>query len=908
MLDDDPNEAADAPASVVTGFDTAPVIGTVNPAPAPATVETGFGDPGGTPAPVQQAAPKVKTVADAGKPEDDPDADLDARVAALVPNKSITDWNAVSAFMDAVVPWPGTPQEPGWITLPNGYANTKIPGGRDPKTGKYQVGPGKPFKAVDALVSYVGWAINTTHVKDIFFVLSLQREVGKSRAGKLQGKKSTAGALAAKAIWLDIDVGKEGAYATVEEALKAAIKFREAAGLPPFSAIVGSGGGIHVYWISDKALNPTDWRPYAEGLKALAAQQGLKFDLSVTTDIARMLRMPGTFNHKQATPRPAQLFNVPLVMHDFSASLGFLSQIAPVRPSASSTSPMQSLFADGADMASFKRPPAFQINEPDLNAGIHKHEDVLLKAEPIFKQCGFYKDALLTGGADYDNALWMYSVLGATFMENGNTIAHAISKGHASYTEADTQALYDRKVAERHDRGLGYPQCSTIQGAGCKSCGTCPLLPRGKSPLNLGIPRAAQSTDDATDAASGPTAAPPPELKFSLSDIPPHRPWLYGVDLLRGDLSLLVSPGGAGKTSHALGMAISLASGNSLLGEKIWGSGPLKSLYINAEDSGIEMRRRALAFCQQHNITVLDRLYIAGTDDLRVRGLSFLSPAGQNSSILDQAGLAHLDNLLASLRPDLVVIDPLIALCGGGNVNDNAAMALVMREIKRLAIKFNCSILIVHHTRKGGDPGSAEAISGASAIKDLARCARMPVTMTTAEMTTFGVLPSERPQYFKLVDAKSNLALHSDETWYKLESQELPNAGAPYPHGDRVQAVVRVQMPLRNSAAATADDQRIEAAILELVDRGKVIDGQAYPYSPSPAGANNERALMPDAMAAVMNATAPRQWLPGDLEAAIKTATNKMQADGRLVVEDMGNLMSKPGRFRRARGLKAVPI
>jgi AAA domain/Primase C terminal 2 (PriCT-2) len=424
----------------------------------------------------------------------------------------------------------------------------------------------------------------------------------------------------------------------------------------------------------------------------------------------------------------------------------------------------------------------------------------------------------------------------------------------------------------------------------------------------LSSPGAPEDQSDPGEATTGPTASPPPELKFSLSDIPPHRAWLYGVDLLRGDLSVLASTGGAGKTSLAVGMAISLASGNSLLGEKIWGSGALKSLYINAEDSGIEMRRRALAYCQQHNITVLDRLYIAGTDDPRVRGLSFLSPAGQNSSVLDQAGLAHLDNLLASLLPDLVVIDPLIALCGGGNVNDNAAMALVMREIKRLAIKFNCSILIVHHTRKGGEPGSAEAISGASAIKDLARCARMPVTMTAAEMGIFRVLPSERLRYFKLVDAKSNLALHSDETWYKLESQELPNAGAPYPHGDRVQAVVRVQLSVEPGGSANADDMKIEAAILKVVESGKEIDGQAYPYSPSLAGASNQRALLPDAMAAVANATAPRHWAPGDLEATIKTAINKMLADGRLVVKNVEDLIPKPGRFRRRRGLKAVPI
>jgi hypothetical protein len=237
-------------------------------------------------------------------------------------------------------------------------------------------------------------------------------------------------------------------------------------------------------------------------------------------------------------------------------------------------------------------------------------------------------------------------------------------------------------------------------------------------------------------------------------------------------------------------------------------------------------------------------------------------------------------------------------------------MSLVMRELKKVAIKYNCAILVVLHTRKGGDLTTADAISGASAIKDLARREIMPGTMTEAEAKAFSLLPSERFQYFKLVGAKSNLAPHSDETWYKLENQELPNAEPPtYPRGDRVQAVVRVQMPLGNSASGTADDQKIEAVILELVDRGKEIDGQAYPYSPSLAGASNERAFLPDAMAAVANATAPRQWLPGDLKAVINAVIKKMKADGRIVVGQVKDLAPHAKqRFPKAKGLKAVPV
>jgi AAA domain len=683
MLDADANEAAVAPASVDTGFDATPV--TAAPAPAPATVETGFGDLGGTPAP-------VNTVVDTGEPED-PDVDLDARVVALLPNKSITDWNAVSVFMAAVVPWPGSQEDLGWVVLPNGYADTKFPGGRDPKTNKYPVGPGKPFKTVDKLVSYVGWAHKTHNIKDIFFVLSLQRNVGTSRNGKPQGKKSKAAALMVKAIWLDIDVGKEGAYDTVEDALKAVIKFKEKNGLPPFSAIVGSGGGIHVYWISDKALSPTEWRPYAEGLKALAANDGLKCDLGVTTDIARMLRVPGTFNHKLAAPRPCQLFNVKLTLYEFPTSLAMLPQITPIgQPAMSKATPAHSLFDPAAVMASFQQPPAFNIADPNdtLGAGIDKLSDTPLDPRPIFKGCSFYRDAFATGGRDHKQDLWMYAVLGTTFMKGGRVYAHEISKGHANYAPAETDAMYDRKVAERHGLGLGYPQCSTIQGAGCKSCAKCPLLGKVKSPLNIRPAVTATVTNAASPSGSSGQANWTGRSGISFDNIP-HRKWLYGSDFVRGELTVIGSPGGAGKSSLAIGMAICVATNRELLGEKIRGGGNLKVLVINGEDSTDEIRRRTYAFCLAHRVAEHDLkdLTIVGADDAWVQRISFLKTNEKGMSALNQDGLDALHLALDALHPDVIVLDPLVSFCAGGNMNDNAVMSSVMRKLKEIARNMN---------------------------------------------------------------------------------------------------------------------------------------------------------------------------------------------------------------------------
>ena len=119
--------------------------------------------------------------------------------------------------------------------------------------------------------------------------------------------------------------------------------------------------------------------------------------------------------------------------------------------------------------------------------------------------------------------------------------------------------------------------------------------------------------------------------------------------------------------------------------------------------------------------------------------------------MLDRSSFEVLETALAALRPDVIILDPLVVLCGIGNMNDTV-MSQVMRELKTLAAKFTCAVLIVHHNRKGGDAGSAESISGAAAIVNLARHAIMPVPMTEKEAEQFGVLPSDRFRFLKLVE------------------------------------------------------------------------------------------------------------------------------------------------------------
>jgi hypothetical protein len=673
------------------------------------------------------------------------------------------------------------------------------------------------------------------------------------------GGRSAENIVRSRALFADAD-GKEQVTSCTT-----ALKSR---GVCP-SMVVNSGRGAHVYFCTDVPLNQ-----HAPLQKSLAAK--LETD-SAVNDLPRVMRLPGTLHLKDpANPRlvklvvpgdePVQRWRLP----DLISKLGL------------SPSPM----TPEGNVVPFKAREGWPIEGQPAAIFAELPTPIERLTEGLDTNTEEIRSAVMAipPSVIADEGNWMRLARGLAYearifkkQKEMWEILDVASRRADNYDEEDNRLRFQRYMSEAVDR---------------------------EDPISIRsvFHMAAEHGWREWSPPIAPTASPA-DLKVSFANIP-HRRWLYGVDLVRGDITLIGSPGGAGKTSLAIGMAVAIGTGRRLLEEKIFGGEGLKVLYINAEDSSVEMKRRIFAFSRKHNVAEQDlaRLYVAGTEDPRVQRLSFLRTVEKNSAI-DQEGFKQLEELLAALQPDLVVLDPLVALCGGGNINDNSAMSLVMRDIKRLAIKHDCAVLIIHHTKKGGDLTNAEAISGASAIVNLARHAIMTVTMTQEEAKKVGVLPSERYRYFKAVDAKSNLAPRSgDSPWYELCSEELPNAEPPiYPHGDRVQAVVRVNLAVLGSAPA-AEDPQIRRAILDVVQRGKTIDGQSYPHSPSPAGASNKRPLLEDAMNAVATATLPRIWQSDDLKAITERTITDMKSDGWLVEYVIPDNVK---RFRGGRALRA---
>jgi hypothetical protein len=377
-----------------------------------------------------------------------------------------------SQFMERVVPWPAE-GEPGFINL-----HWRIPNPHD--ATKPDIWTGKPTRTVGEFMKLLAWVQTRANTRDIYYCLSRQALSAKNTKGNTIAARLAENATFLKAIWLDMDVkAPPKGYATPAEAVEAVMAFCKAANLPGPSAIVASGGGLHVYWISETPLGRDDWQGYANGLKAAAINFGLRCDIGCTIDSARVLRVPGTKNYKQLPLRPVVVKGFG-PHYNFPATFAHLKALAPAMAAPSSS-------AAPFDLTNFPtRVPTGPIES--LAEGL-RHE-VLLDIGPLLAKggCGFLREAFAAGGKDYDQPQWNITTLLSTFLENGEKLAHKMGDKHPGYDPSSTDDLWARKVAERKSRNLGWPSCNAIQAAGSKACAACPHLGKFKSPLHLTAP------------------------------------------------------------------------------------------------------------------------------------------------------------------------------------------------------------------------------------------------------------------------------------------------------------------------------------------------------------------------------------------------------------------------------------
>lgn len=269
--------------------------------------------------------------------------------------------------------------------------------------------------------------------------------------------RRAANVLQCKALWVDIDVGKEkNSYATLGDAVGAFKNFIARTQLAP-TIIVHSGVGLQAYWTFDKPLDVAAWRLLAKVFAVLCKQQGLILDPVCTQDAARVLRMPGTAHLKTG--------NVARVIHDSGADLDVKDFYKLIK----------SQLRDDPALAASTPAPLHMPSEAASQVALQ--QEPIAKAEPIAKGC----PAILTSGLCAEPQWFgMMSVMKCCV--DGREWAHKLSALDKNrYNPEDTDRKFDHAAPNMPMR------CESFAALCADTCEKCPNRGRITSPIQLGL-------------------------------------------------------------------------------------------------------------------------------------------------------------------------------------------------------------------------------------------------------------------------------------------------------------------------------------------------------------------------------------------------------------------------------------
>jgi hypothetical protein len=165
----------------------------------------------------------------------------------------------------------------------------------------------------------------------------------------------------------------------------------------------------------------------------------------------------------------------------------------------------------------------------------------------------------------------------------------------------------------------------------------------------------------------------------------------------------------------------------------------------------------------------------------------------------------------------LLIVDPFVS-CHELTENSNDEMNFVMSLWADVADQADCAVWLIHHFRKGGASGDAEAFRGAVAIQGKARSMFTMGGMAADEGKDLGIDEKERWRYIRHDNAKQNMAPRSDKAvWYKLVGVDLGNRTDDYPDGDSVHTLEAWTPP----SAFEGLDWALAETILRSIDDGR---------------------------------------------------------------------------------------
>lgn len=275
--------------------------------------------------------------------------------------------------------------------------------------------------------------------------------------------------LEARCFFFDLDVGDaDHKYGSQAEALSGLMKFCADTQLPR-PLITSSGGGLHVYWLLSEAIPSEEWRDHATRLRQLAQHYGLKADPSRTTDTSSVLRVVGTFNHKnpEQPRRVIALYEAPP-----TASGVFTKAVADALIRAGVEPKLAPKLAQAEGLLGSNLDVMYDGPVPSMLSVVDACPQMLRLAQ-------------LKG--QFSEPEWYHSVIGiGRFVENGHRIIQSMSQGHKGYSPDATIG----KINQSEQRQKGPSSCASVayhSGVGDAPCVGCPFQGKVYGPIQAAL-------------------------------------------------------------------------------------------------------------------------------------------------------------------------------------------------------------------------------------------------------------------------------------------------------------------------------------------------------------------------------------------------------------------------------------
>ncbi len=256
----------------------------------------------------------------------------------------------------------------------------------------------------------------------------------------------------------------------------------------------------------------------------------------------------------------------------------------------------------------------------------------------------------------------------------------------------------------------------------------------------------------------------------------PPRPWMLDRILMLNEITMILAPGSAGKSSLSLALAAHMAVGKDFAGHTC--RTKCKSIIYNGEDDVTEQSRRLLAVCQSYMLDYEDvknniMLLSSDTLDLKIVGVAGRTPVPNEAMVQQLVALAG--------QPDVGVIiyDPMVDV-HDVDEGDNPQMNSVMKVLRRIGREANVATMVLHHTTKAGNTrqedrvGNMDIARGAGGIVYKSRIALTLLNASAKDAEDYGMQDGERGDWVRLDDAKMNLTKTSEHaTWFKKEGVRI---------------------------------------------------------------------------------------------------------------------------------------